>query len=65
MAEKENPYNMWKRLNERSAMSNIITKVQLQTKLGRMSYNIQSLRDYIGGFEEIFNRLEGMQSSIA
>ena len=64
MGEKGNPYRKSKRLNERYAVSNITTKVQLQTKFARISYSSQSMGDYMDAFEEIFNRLEGMQSPI-
>ena len=65
MAQKGNPCMMWRRLKERYALSNVTTKVQLQTKLARMTYSNQPMGDYIDGFEEVFNRLEGMQSAVA
>ena len=64
MAQKENPYKMWGRLNECYELSNVTTKVQLQTKLARMMYSNQSMGDYIVGFEEVFNRLKGMESAV-
>lgn len=65
LTEKRNPWKMWTRLHERYAVSNVTTKVQLQTKLARLTYRSQPMSDYIDAFEEIFNRLEGMQSAIA
>lgn len=65
MAQKGNPFMMWRRLHDRYAISNVTTKVQLQTKLARMTYSNQPMGDYLDGFEEVFNRLEGMESTVA
>ena len=62
MSEKQNPYRMWKCLRERYAVANVSTQVQLQMKLNRFRYSEQSMSDFIDGFEEVFNRLEGMNS---
>ena len=64
LSEKENPYRMWIRLRERYAVSNTATKVQLQARLSRTTYQGQSMPDYIDGYEEIFNRLAAMNSAI-
>ena len=65
LSAKENPYRMWVRLRERYAVSNTATKVQMQSKLTRMSYTGQPMQDYIDAFEEIFNRLAAMESDVA
>ena len=62
MSEKQNPYRMWKCLRERYAVANVSTQVQLQMKLKRLRYPEQSLSDFIDGFGEVFNRLEGINS---
>lgn len=64
-AKNENPYRMWGRLNERYALSNVTSMVQLQTKRARTMYSNQSMSDYIEGFKEVFNCLEGIDSPIA
>ena len=61
-SEKDNPFQMWKRLRERYAVSNVATQVQLQMKLNRLRYRDQEMSDFVDSFEEIFNRLEGMGS---
>lgn len=58
---KNNPFSMWKRLQERYAASNVETKVQLQSQLSRTRYRGQRMPDYITHFEGILNRLEMMQ----
>ena len=65
LTEKRNPWKMWARLHERYVVSNVTTKVQLQTKLARLPYRNQPMSDYTDAFGEIFNRLEGLESSIA
>ena len=65
LSAKDNPYRMWNKLKDRYAVSNTATKVQLQTRLSRMSYKNQPMQDYVDGFEESFNRLSAMQSDIA
>ena len=40
LSVKENPFKMWSRLKERYAVSNTATKVQLQSRLSRMSYKV-------------------------
>ena len=35
---RNNPYKMWTRLRDRYAVSNTATRVQLHTKMSRMSY---------------------------
>ena len=62
LSEKDNPFQMWKRLRERYAVSNVATQVQLQMKLNRLRYRDQEMSDFVDSFEEIFNRLEGMGS---
>lgn len=54
-----------KNLQERYAVSNIVTRVQLQTKLSRMAYENQPMADFIDGYEEAFNRLAAMDSPVA
>ena len=65
LSVKTDPYKMWSKLRDRYAVSNTATKVQLQTRLSSMSYQEQSMQDYVDTFEEIFNRLAAMQSEIA
>ena len=64
MAYAENPFIMWKKLQERYSVTNVVTKVQLQTHLSQLSYNGQVMSDYIDTFEEVFNRLAGMDSAV-
>ena len=59
---RDNPYKMWQLLKERYAVSNLVTKVQLHTKLARMSYRGQVMSEYVGDFESIFNQLATMGS---
>lgn len=65
LPEKSNPYRMWNKLQERYAVSNTATRVQLQARLARMMYINQPMGDYVDGFEEVYNRLDGMQSTIS
>ena len=65
LSVKTDPYKIWSKLRDRYAVSNTATKVQLQTRLSSMSYQEQSMQDYVDTFEEIFNRLAAMQSEIA
>ena len=65
LTAKDNPFKMWARLKDRYAVSNIATRVQLQTRLSRVNYKGQSMQDYDDLFEEIFNRLAAMKSEIA
>lgn len=65
MSAKEDPFSMWLRLRERYAVSNIATKVQLQSKLSRRNYSGQPIQDYIDAFEEIFNCLSAMDSDVS
>ena len=64
LSVKDNPFLMWSRLSDRYAVTNVVTKVQLQTRLSKLSYQGQTMSDFIDIFEEIFNRLDGMQSNI-
>lgn len=64
LGEKDNPYHMWIKLRERYAVANIATRVQLQSKLARMRYSGQTMSDYVGSFEENFNRLTAMNSTV-
>ena len=59
---KDIPYKMWQLLKERYAVSNLVTKVQLHTKLARMNYKGQVMSEYVGDFECIFNQLASMGS---
>lgn len=65
LSEKANPFRMWIRLRERYAVSNIVTRVQLQTKLARFAYNGQAMPDFVDEFEEVFNRLSAMESPVS
>ena len=65
LSETKNPFRMWRKLRERYAVTNLATKVQLQTKLGRMVYKDQPMSDFIDDFEEVFNRLAGMDAEIS
>lgn len=56
---------MWNRLKDRYAVSNTATKVQLQSKLSRMSYRLDSMEDYVDSYEEIFNCLSAIESKVA
>ena len=60
LADRANPHRMWNRLQERYAVSNVATQVQLQAKLGRLRYDGQPMSDFVDAFEEIFIRIEGM-----
>ena len=61
---KDNPFKMWKALKERYAVSNLVTKVQLHTKLARMEYKGQTMSEYVAGFEDIFNQLSAMGTEL-
>ena len=65
LSERENPHKMWTRLSDRYAISNLVTRVQLHTKLSRFSYSGQPMPDYIDDFEEVFNRLSAMESPVS
>ena len=65
LSDKDNPYDMWSKLRERYAVSNISTQIQLQMKLNRLRYSDQVMTDFVDQFEEIFNRLEGMKCPYA
>lgn len=60
LSDKDNPYRMWYKLNERYAVANNATRVQLQAKLTRLRYNGQTIGDFISDFETAFNRLAGI-----
>ena len=60
LPEKDNPFRMCARPQERYATSNISTQVQLQTRWNRLRYTRQPMSDFIESFEEIFNRPEGI-----
>ena len=62
LSEKDNPFQMWKRLRERCAVSNVATQVRLQMKLNRLPYRDREMSDLLDSFEEIFNCYEGMGS---
>lgn len=55
---------MWKRLMDPYAVTNVVTRAQLLTRLSKLSYRSQVMSDYIDNFEEIFNRLAGMEASM-
>ena len=61
MSEKQYPYSTWKCLREQYAVANDSTQVRMQMKLKRLRPE-QWMSDVIDGFEEVFNRLEGMNS---
>lgn len=61
---ENNPFVMWTKLRERYHVSNVVTKVQLQTRLTKLRYASQIMSDFIDSFEEFFNRLAGMSSEI-
>lgn len=65
LVARNDPFRMWKRLQDRYAVSNTATKVQLQAKLSRTSYKSESMQDYVDHFEETFNRLSAMGSEVA
>ena len=65
MAEKKNPFLMWKKLQERYATATATTRVQLMTRLHQMSYNTsKSMSEYVDCMESIFNRLEVMECQV-
>lgn len=61
---KDNPHKMWTRLYDRYAVTNVVTKVEIKTILSKLTYQGQAMSDFIDTFEEIFNRLTGMESGI-
>ena len=65
LAAKENSHRMWNRLRERYAVSNVTTRVQLQSKLAKLSFHDQAMSDYIGSFEEVFDRLAAMGTAVS
>ena len=65
LADRSDPFKMWKRLRERYAVSNTATRVQLQSKLSKLLYAGQVMGDYVDLFEDIFNRLAGMDCPIS
>ena len=62
LAEKDNPFRMCARLQERYATSNISGQVQLQTRLKSLPYTGEPMSYFIGSFQETFNRLEFMNA---
>lgn len=62
---REKTHKMWARLSERYAVVNMATKVQVQSRLSRISYTSQDIPQYIDNFEEILNLLAGMDCPIA
>ena len=64
MSVRDNPFRMWKRLQERYSTVNVATKVQLQSQLSRKTYQGEQMADYVASFEELFNRLTAMDSKI-
>ena len=65
MAEKTNPFVMWRKLCERYATATATTRVQLQTRLHQMNYSsAKSMSEYIDEMEGIFNRLESMECPV-
>lgn len=51
LSEKGNPYMMWEKLRERYTVSNISTRVQLQTRISRFIYDGQVMSDNVDDFE--------------
>lgn len=64
ISDRANPHRMWARLCDRYAVASNAARVQLQSRLARMRYSSQSMGDYLDSFEEIFNRLSGMNSQV-
>lgn len=60
----EYPYNIWERLKEIYMATNTATKVQLQAKLNRMVYKVQSVYDYVATFETVYNLLSSMNCDV-
>lgn len=52
------------KLKERYAVSNVVTRVQLFSRINRLRYDGQIMADYVDAFEELYNRLEGMNCTI-
>ena len=65
LVDQSDPYKMWHRLRDRYAVSNSATRVQLQSKLTKLTYSGQYMGDHVDSFEEIFNRLAGMDSTVS
>lgn len=65
LSDKDNPFKMWERLRDRYAVSNVVTRVQLQTRLSRLAYSDQAMSDFIDEFEECFNRLSAMECAVS
>lgn len=64
LVDRTNAFKMWKTLSERYSVVNVVTRVQLQTRLAKLSYQGQIMSDFVDSFEEIFNRLAAMNSLI-
>lgn len=52
ISEEKNPHKMWARLKDRCAMVKVATRVQMQSRLPRLSYAIQDMPQYIDTSEE-------------
>lgn len=65
LSVKDSPRKMLRHLKDRYTVSNTTTRVQLQSKLSRMSDKGQSMLDHVESFEEIFNRLAAINGMVA
>lgn len=62
LADRENSHLMRSRPKERYVISNITTRLQLQAKLTRKSYNGKITSEDEASFEAVFNSHSGMHS---
>lgn len=63
--ERKNPFKMYEKLKERYATSNTATRVQLQTELHHKRYKDgATMSAHIDSLETLFNRLDGMNSTV-
>lgn len=65
LPDKSNPFRMWMTLNERHAVSNIGTRVQLQSKLSLTAYRGQRMTEFIDDSESVFNHMVAMNSPVS
>lgn len=65
VADRNNPFCMYKKLTERYATKTAASRVQLQTELYQMRYDAgKVMSEYIDNFENTFLKLDSMECSV-
>ena len=65
LGSKYNPFRMWEILQQRYAVVNVATKVQLQYQLSRLVYRGQRMSEYVDQFQLVFNKLAAMDCEVS